>query len=233
MRRCCGGFSRRVGLVAIAYLIGMAVHVRATQAATGDVDLAGSRVYVFVGKSGLGHDHAVVGALQSGCVRLGARDQAGSLVFDMRSFRADTAEARRVLRLPGETDPDTQRQVNDNMLGPAVLDVVRHPTATLEIQSAMPSAQAAAGGRASYDLVGRFTLHGVTKPVTVRVEAEPGGGIVRLTGAFTIKQSDYGMKPFSKLAGVVGVADMLRIHGDIRLVASSAPSPTSPPAGSR
>ena len=37
--------------------------------APGVVDLATSRVYVFVGKTGLGHSHAVAGLLQAG--RLG------------------------------------------------------------------------------------------------------------------------------------------------------------------
>jgi hypothetical protein len=62
--------------------------------APGDIDLTTSRVYVFVGKKGLGHDHAVSGLLQAGRVVLGAAEQAGTLVFDMRSFTADTAEAR-------------------------------------------------------------------------------------------------------------------------------------------
>jgi hypothetical protein len=32
-------------------------------------------------------------------------------------------DARQILKLAGTTDAETQRQVNDNMLGPAVLDV--------------------------------------------------------------------------------------------------------------
>ncbi|MGV2340918.1 MAG UNVERIFIED_CONTAM: hypothetical protein LVR18_45365 [Planctomycetaceae bacterium] len=37
----------------------------------GNVDLQASRVYVFVGKTGLGHDHGVEGRLKSGQVTLG------------------------------------------------------------------------------------------------------------------------------------------------------------------
>ena len=107
--------------------------------APGDVDLVASRVYVFVGKTGLGHNHAVSGLLQAGRVAIGAADQAGVLVFDMRSFTADTAEARKALGLPGETDASTQKQVQANMTGPDVLDVTRHPTATFLIRSALSS----------------------------------------------------------------------------------------------
>lgn len=190
--------------------------------AVGDVDLAGSRVYVFVGKTGLGHDHAVVGSLQAGRVRLGAAEQAGTIVFDMRSFRADTPEARTLLGLAGETDAGTRQQVDDNMLGPSVLDVAKHPTATFEVRSALPAPQPAANGKTAYDLVGTFMLHGVVRPVSIRAEAEAIGPFTRLWGGFAIKQTDFGMKPYAKFGGVVGVADELKIYGDIRVV-SGAP----------
>lgn len=213
---------RRVVLALLVVLLGpTAGRADAPIPSVGDVDLAGSRVYVFVGKTGLGHDHAVMGALQSGRLLLGASDQAGVLVFDMRSFRADTPEARRLLGLAGETDTGTRKQVDDNMLGPAVLDVARHPTATFIIRSALPSARQPDNGKTAYDLVGSFTLHGATRPVTVRAEAEEVGPIVRLWGGFPVRQTDFGMKPFAKFGGVVGVADELKVYGDIRVTAGA------------
>jgi len=183
--------------------------------APGDVDLAASRVYVFVGKTGLGHNHAVAGLLQAGRVAVGAADQAGTLVFDMRSFTADTAEARKALGLPGETDASTQKQVQANMTGPEVLDVARHPTATFQIRSALSSKQQVSGRPPVYELMGTFTLHGVARDVMIPVEVEQRGEWLRLRGMFVIKQTDFGMKPYKKLGGVVGVADELRITGDI------------------
>lgn len=197
----------------------------------GDVDLGSSRVYVFVGRTGLGHDHAVIGSLQSGRVRLGAAEQAGRLVFDVRGFRADTAEARKALGLPGETDPGTQKQVTDNMLGPDVLDAARHPAASFEIRSALQTARPAAAGRTAFDLVGDFMLHGVTRKVIIPVEVEPFGRLVRLTGGFAVKQTDFGMKPYTKLGGVVGVADQLKIYGDVRLLAATVPAGGPVPGG--
>lgn len=187
----------------------------------GDVDRAASRVYVFVGKTGLGHNHAVAGNVLSGRIRLDAAEEAGTLVFDMRSFRADTAEARRALGLEGETDAGTQQQVNDNMLGPAVLDVQKHPTATFQIRSSLRSPRAGARGQPVYDLTGTFTLHGVSRPITIPVEFEPLAGSIRLRGGFSIRQTDFGMKPYTKLGGVVGVADELKIYGDIRCLAAA------------
>lgn len=199
--------------------------------APGDADLVASRVYVFVGKTGLGHNHAVSGLLQAGRVVLGAADQAGMLVFDMRSFAADTAEARKALGLPGETDASTQKQVQANMTGPDVLDVARHPTATFQIRSALPSKQQVQGRPPVYELVGVFTLHGVARDVMIPVEVEQRGEWLRLRGMFVINQTDFGMKPYKKLGGVVGVADELRITGDI-LVRATPPGggPAAGPA---
>jgi len=181
----------------------------------GDVDLARSRIYVFVGKTGLGHDHAVAGLLQAGRVAIGAPDQAGTLVFDMRTFAADTAEARKALGLPGETDASTQQQVNANMAGADVLDVARYPTATFQIRSALAAKQQPPGRPPVYELLGGFTLHGVTREVIIPVEVEQRGEWLRLRGMFVINQTDFGMKPYKKLGGVVGVANELRITGDL------------------
>lgn len=199
----------------------------ARAAAPGDVDLQASRVFVFVGKTGLGHDHAVVGRLQAGQVRLGAAEQAGMLIFDMRSFEADTAEARAAIGLPGQTDPVTRKQVNENMLGADVLDVARHPTATFAIRSALPAAKVAADRRPVYSLAGAFTLHGVTREVVVPVEVDQRGNVLRLRGGFAVKQTDFGMKPYKKLGGVVGVADELQISGDILVAAMQAGVPAA------
>lgn len=200
--------------------------------APGDVDLATSRVYVFVGKTGLGHNHAVSGLLQAGRVAVGAGDQAGVLVFDMRSFTADTAEARKALGLPGETDASTQKKVQASMIGPDVLDVARHPTATFQIRSALSSKQQVQGRPPVYELIGAFTLHGATREVMIPVEVDQRGEWLRLRGMFVIKQTDFGMKPYKKLGGVVGVADELRITGDM-LVRATPPGGglSAPPAG--
>jgi hypothetical protein len=205
----------------------------------GDVDIDGSRIYVFVGKTGLGHDHGIVGRLASGRVILDAPQNAGQLVFDMQSLLADTPEARKALGLAGETDASTRKQTTANMLGPDVLDVARHPTATFDIESALRPQRQVNGAKPTVDLVGTFTLHGVTRKVVIPAEVGAAGRVLRLVGSFRIKQTDFGIKPYKKLGGVVGVADELVIHGDIRIAATPVAgraaeltTPTAqPPAG--
>ena len=213
----------------------------ATPAATapGDLDTDASRVWVFVGKTGLGHDHAIVGRLVSGHVSLDAAEAAGRLVFDMPGFLADTLEARKALGLAGEPDASTRQRTTDTMLGPDVLDVARHPTATFDIDSALRSPRPVKGVKPTVELVGSFTLHGVTRKVVIPVEVESAGRVLRLSGSFRIKQTDFGIKPLTKLGGIVGVANELEIHGDLHIAATPVAGrpadltiPTAkPPAG--
>ncbi|HVA50817.1 MAG TPA: YceI family protein [Pirellulales bacterium] len=183
----------------------------------GEIALKASRVYVFVGKVGLGHEHAVVGRMKSGFINLGAKSKAGEIVFDMPSFAADTAEARKYLSLEGTTAAARQKEVTDNMLGGDVLDVRKHPTASFAIASALPLGKRSQEGHALYRLEGEFTLHGVKRPLKLDAELVEEEGRTRVRGSFAVKQTDFGIKPFSKAFGAVGVTDELKIYGEIVL----------------
>ncbi len=180
----------------------------------GDVDVANSRVFIFVGATGFGHEHGIEGRLVSGNVQLGANQSAGELVFDMKSFDADSPAARKYVGLQGESDDSTRKQVNDNMLGADVLDIAKFPTAKFEIQSALPNKSANPDTSPQYLLDGQFTLHGVTKHLRILAETEESNGMVHVRTRFAVLQSQFGITPFSKLLGTIGVADKLTIYGD-------------------
>ena len=78
--------------------------------APGEVHTGNTRIYVHVFKTGIGHEHAVVGMVQEGVIHLGATQNAGRVVADLTSFVADLGYARKLLGLPGTTDPDTQKK---------------------------------------------------------------------------------------------------------------------------
>jgi polyisoprenoid-binding protein YceI len=189
------------------------------QAGEGHIQTKASLVYVFVGKTGLGHEHAIAGKLKSGNVQLGAQDGAGEIVFDMETFTADTDEARQYIGLEGTTPAGRRKEVTDNMLGSDVLNVRKFPTATFKISSALPLKKRSDEGHAMYRLDGDFTLHGVKRPIKVDAELIDTEEGFRLRGAFVIKQTDYGIKPFSKALGAVGVTNELTIHGDLLVAA--------------
>src|SRR5689334_15926012 len=100
-------------------------------AAKYEADVKASRVFIKVGVekgSRLGHPHGVQGNLKSGHLALGGD---GELVFDMASFEADTAEARKRAGLEGKKVSENEaKKVTETMRGPEVLDVAKYPTAT-------------------------------------------------------------------------------------------------------
>jgi polyisoprenoid-binding protein YceI len=188
----------------------------------GDVNVRVSRVFTFVDKTGLGHQHAIEGNLAVGStLKLGAESEAGKLVFDMRSFDADTSTARRYLGLSGVTDASTRSKVNANMKGRDVLNVQQYPLATFDVRSALATGKKSQRGLPTYELAGTFQLHGTSKPLRILAEVEQARGWLHVRGNFAISQTSYGITPFSKVFGAIGVTDSLRIHGDLWVAPSA------------
>jgi hypothetical protein len=181
------------------------------------IDLKRSRVYIYVGKKGLGHEHGVEGKIRSGDPHIGAKEGAGIIEFDMASFAADTDRARKYLGLEGSTAASTREQVNKNMLGPDVLNVREFPTATFFIESALQ--KKTKQGKPVVELKGEFTLHGRARPLTLYAQPSEKDGQLHLRGEFSIRQTDFGITPYTAALGTVGVADQLKIFGDIWLAA--------------
>lgn len=172
-------------------------------------------MYVFVGKTGFGHEHGVIGKVKQGRINIAAPREAGGLEIDMTSFIADSPEARKFVGLEGQTDATTQQQVNANMLGADVLNVARFPTARFDVKEITKLPEPSKHGLAQYQLKGEFTLHGVSRPIQVNSEGEDQGSWLRLRGGFTMLQSQFGITPFTKAFGAVGVTDQLTVWGDL------------------
>lgn len=179
----------------------------------GQIDLEKSRVYVYVGKKRLGHVHAVEGKIKSGTINLDAGKIPGEIVFDMTSFAVDTDVARKYVDLKGAIAESTQEQITETMQSADVLDVKKFSTATFKIKSSRQTKTTTNGH--SIELKGDFTLHGQTQPLTLQAQIERKDGRGHIRGDFTILQSDFGITPYKAALGTVGVADELKIWGEI------------------
>jgi polyisoprenoid-binding protein YceI len=193
--------------------------------APGDIDTNLSRIYVHVDKAGLGHEHGVEAKFKSGHLPLAANQNPGELVIDMASFSADTDEARRYVGLDGSTDQGTRKEVNKNMLGPDVLDVQKYPTAVFKVANIQQVKGKRPNAPPQIQLDGDFTLHGKTNKLSVVAESSRVSGYIRVYGNFSILQSDYGITPFSKAFGAIGVADRLSISGELWIVDQQGAAP--------
>lgn len=85
------------------------------------------------------------------------------------------------------------------------LQTSRHPTLSVESTDVDGDWDAAT---VTTDL----TLHGVTKPVEVEVEQpEPGS----FSATATLRQSDFGIKPFSAMLGALKIADEVTVEASL------------------
>jgi polyisoprenoid-binding protein YceI len=170
------------------------------------LDPAHSRLTIEVGKAGLfgfaGHEHQVL----AGTFR-------GTATFDparLAQSSVDVTFDAGALRVSGKGEPpEDVPQVQATMAGPTCLDSGRFPTIRFVSKSAMAMGAVGPNG-GELALPGQLTLHGVTRPLTLRVHLDVTGPTLEATGATTLKQSDFGITPISK-SGVVKVKDELTL----------------------
>ncbi|MEM8944995.1 MAG: YceI family protein [Planctomycetota bacterium] len=163
----------------------------------------------------MGHSHGMEARLSRGHLVPGANRNAGQLVIDMKSFDADTPLARQVVGIKGESANWMRKQVSKEMHGSKVLNSSTFPIATFDIASCTSVGVSREAGLPSYELAGNLTLCGQTKTITIPVTVEQSNDWLHLTGRFSFKQSDFGIKPLSKGFGAIGVADELTVFGDL------------------
>lgn len=167
-----------------------------------------SRLDVLTDRAGLlggfGHDH-----------RIRARGFSGTIVYDPEDLAASsveiTVQARELRVLPIGADRKDAPKV-EKAMREKVLRVDRWPTITFRSRSVAPIE---GGVRVTGDL----TMAGQTHPVTVDMKLQAGGGRLEATGGFSIKQTDWGIKPYSAALGTIKVAD--EVAFDLRIIGLS------------
>jgi polyisoprenoid-binding protein YceI len=197
-------------LVCAALFVGRA----SAQPAGLQVDADKSSVVAVVHKSGLfsalAHEHGVVAMAWSAQSCFDEANPAASRVsvtVPTASLRIDTPDARRLAKLPA-SGPGAKdvAEIQAKMLGPDVLDAARYP----EIRFATTAVRQTA--RDTLALDGTFSLHGKERPASfnLKMDSSPDGWR-HFSGAFTMKQTDYGIKPIS-ISGLVNVKDAVDIR---------------------
>jgi polyisoprenoid-binding protein YceI len=85
------------------------------------------------------------------------------------------------------------------------------------------TAKGAADGVLSAKTTGKLTIAGETKPTTMDVEfrLDPNGAAVK--GVYSLKMSDYGIKPPTLLLGAIKVRDPITIRFDLLLKKENTP----------
>lgn len=184
------------------------------------VDPAASEVRILVFRDGplaiFGHNHVIVGRVQ-GEIRAG--DSAGAsgfrLEIPVESFAVDPAAARAE---EGEdfaaaVSPQARDATRDNMLGPDVLDAAAHPRIAID-------SLALTGPDWNPTVTARVRLRGAARDVRFPAAVFRNGDALTVIAVLRIRQSDFGIKPFSVLNGGLLVRDAIDLR--LRVVARRA-----------
>jgi hypothetical protein len=166
------------------------------------VDPEASLVAVTVRRAGLmarlGHDHVVASRTLAGHVEPGAGRARVSFRLDRMSV--DEPALLREAGIDTQPSPEAVEGTRKNMLGP-VLEAQRYPEVTLQ-------AERLADGRMRVAV----TLHGATRwlalPATVQVDAAQ----LSASGSLRLRQTDFGITPFSVGGGLLSVQDELEVR---------------------
>jgi polyisoprenoid-binding protein YceI len=180
------------------------------------VDASRTQVTVLVYRAGplarLGHNHAIVSGQESGVIWLGATPAASGFEIHVpvSSFVVDDPEARAAAgaEFPAAVPADARSGTTANMLRAEVLDAEHYPEIVVR-------AQGATGTWQQIIVHAQVRLKDMRREMDVPVALEVAGNTVTATGAFPIRQTDFGITPFSVAGGAVQVADVVDVRFEI------------------
>lgn len=190
------------------------------QPAVWTLDVPGSALAVRTWKTGAGaslaHDHVVRAQRFSGKVSLGDSGKPETLqlelVVEVASLIPDEPETRRKYHLPNKPVPEDDRQkVQEAMLGDGQLDAAKFPTITFVVSKVYREESGA------LQCLGKLTLHGVTRELQFPITVKAGDRQVEGDAQVRFRTSDFGVKPYSALLGLIRNKDEVELQ--VHLVA--------------
>ena len=105
---------------------------------------------------------------------------------------------------------DKDRRDIERLMKENVLEVARYPE--IRYEAATIAVSRVDGSLYSATVNGNLSLHGVTRgqPITVRISTF--GEMLRASGDFTLRQSDYQIKPVSVAGGALKLKDEVKFN---------------------
>ena len=181
-----------------------------------EIDPERSVVTMLVRRAGplarLGHNHVITSAEESGRAWVGPepRESGFEIRLPVSAFVVDDPAARLSAgaEFPGELPAEAREGTYRNMLRAEVLDGERHPAVVVR-------AARISGTWQQPVVVARITLRGTTREIEVPVELQLDSRSMLAKGALRIRQSDFGITPFSVGGGALQVADEVDVRFEI------------------
>ena len=154
--------------------------------------------------SAFGHSPTIAIRDMQGEVRFNPQDIEGSALHFV--VLADSLSV-----LDNVSDKD-RREIEKEMRE-RVLEVSQYPQIIYEAPRV--SVKSTTNGQNDIVLLGQLTLHGATRSQPLPGKVSLTGDLLRAFGEFSLRQSDYNIKPVSAVGGALKVKDEVRLSYDI------------------
>ena len=181
------------------------------------VDPQASEIRLLVYRDGpmarVGHNHVIVGRMRG---ELGVSDTAAASNFSVEipveSFEVDAPalRAEEGEEFAATVSDQARKGTRDNMLGPDVLDAAHYPLIRIE-------SDALRGPRWNPEVSVRITVRGRSSELKFPAAVFEQNDTLTVIAAFSVRQTDLGITPYSILGGAVTVRDAIDFR--VRLVA--------------
>jgi hypothetical protein len=184
------------------------------------VDTASSEVNILVYSDGplarVGHNHVMTSRSVQGHISVSRASPrvAFDLSFPVEELIVDDPPERIAAGndFPLNLTPADRAGTRKNMLGPAVLDAQRFPFISLRSLSVSGTLQ-----NPHFSVL--VTIRNVSRETSVDAQLTLVDSRLTATGEFDIRQSDFGIEPFSVAFGALRIDD--RLHVSFALVAQA------------
>lgn len=184
------------------------------------VDSQASEIRLLVYRAGalarFGHNHVIIGRVRGEIrVGVGAAISGFRLEVPVESFVVDVPAARAEEgdEFATEVSEQARRGTRENMLSKDVLDAANHPL--IQIDSL-----ALVGPSWNPTVLARVTLRGAPRDLRFPAAVIRQDDLLTVVASFRVRQSDFGVAPFSTLGGGLQVKDAFDIR--VRLLARRA-----------
>ncbi|HEV2914830.1 MAG TPA: YceI family protein [Pyrinomonadaceae bacterium] len=120
------------------------------------------------------------------------------------------------LAVVGEVSEKDRLEI-ERMMRAEVLETARYPEIVFMSRSIALNRTAENNYRAR--ITGSLSLHGATRDEVIAAQVAVNGERLRAQGEFTLRQSDYNIKPVSAMGGTLKVRDEVKLSFDISALA--------------
>ncbi len=147
--------------------------------------------------------------------KIAIRDLKGEIYFDGEQVEKSTMHL--VIRADSlsvtDNISDKDRRDIETEMREKVLETAKYPEITFDVSGV--TVNKSDNGQSNVILNGQLILHGVTRSQKVPATLALTGDMLRAFGEFSLRQTDYNIKPVSAIGGGLKVKDEVKFSFDI------------------